>query len=196
MHLRCAENLLHHLGRCAFAKIYVLLPQNDKGEDVMEAEFKQLLQIGIIVRSVDKAVRYYEEMLGMGPWEVSYMRGDQPPTDDLRIDGKREPGIVSRLAFLKAYGMEIELIEPIGDSAFKTWLEQHGPGIHHIAAVTNTPYEELLEKYKKETGKAPWIRGQGIGGLMDYSFLDFREETGLIVEGYKNILPDRPRLDY
>ena len=36
--------------------------------------------------------------------------------------------------------MEIELIEPIGDSAFKTWLEQHGPGIHHIAAVTNTPY--------------------------------------------------------
>lgn len=41
----------------------------------METEFKQLLQIGIIVRSVDKAVRYYEEMLGMGPWEVSYMRG-------------------------------------------------------------------------------------------------------------------------
>ena len=64
------------------------------------------------------------------------------------------------------------------------------------SAVTNTPYEELLEKYKKETGKAPWIRGEGIGGLMDYSFLDFREETGLIVECYKNILPDRPRLDY
>ena len=61
----------------------------------METEFKQLLQIGIIVRSVDKAVRYYEEMLGMGPWEVSYMRGDQPPTDDLRIDGRREPACFS-----------------------------------------------------------------------------------------------------
>ena len=48
----------------------------------MKPEFKQLLQIGIIVRDVNKAVRYYEEVLGMGPWEVSYMRGDQPPTED------------------------------------------------------------------------------------------------------------------
>lgn len=196
MHLRRTKDLVHHWGRCKIPEDLRVSAKNDERDDVMETEFKQLLQIGIIVRNVDKAVRYYEEMLGMGPWEVSYMRGDQPPTDDLRIDGKRESGIVSKLAFLKAYGMEIELIEPIGDSAFKTWLEQHGPGIHHIAAVTNTPYEELLEKYKKETGKAPWIRGQGIGGLMDYSFLDFREETGLIVECYKNILPDRPRLDY
>ena len=65
------------------------------------------------------------------------MRGDQPPTEDLTIDGKRETGIVSKLAFLRAYGMEFELIQPIGDSAFKTWLEEHGPGIHHIAAVTD-----------------------------------------------------------
>lgn len=162
----------------------------------MKPEFKQLLQIGIIVRDVNKAVRYYEEVLGMGPWEVSYMRGDQPPTEDLTIDGKRETGIVSKLAFLRAYGMEFELIQLIGDSAFKTWLEEHGPGIHHIAAVTDTPYEQLLECYREKTGKAPWIRGQGIGGLMDYSFLDLREETGLIVECYKNILPDRPRLDF
>lgn len=162
----------------------------------MKPEFKQLLQIGIIVRDVNKAVRYYEEVLGMGPWEVSYMRGDQPPIEDLTIDGKRETGIVSKLAFLRAYGMEFELIQPIGDSAFKTWLEEHGPGIHHIAAVTDTPYEQLLECYREKTGKAPWIRGQGIGGLMDYSFLDLREETGLIVECYKNILPDRPRLDF
>lgn len=111
----------------------------------MKPEFKQLLQIGIIVRDVHKAVRYYEEVLGMGPWEVSCMRGDQPPTEDLTIDGKRETGIVSKLAFLRAYGMKFELIQPIGDSAFKTWLEEHGPGIHHIAAVTDTPYEQLLE---------------------------------------------------
>lgn len=33
----------------------------------MQPEFKQLLQIGMIVRDVDKAVRYYEDVLGMGP---------------------------------------------------------------------------------------------------------------------------------
>lgn len=162
----------------------------------MKPELKQLLQIGIIVRDVDRAVAYYENVLGMGPWEVSYMRGDQPPTEDLTINGKRETGIVSKLAFSHAYGIEIELIEPIADSAFKRWLDTHGPGIHHIAAVTDTPYETLLDSYRQSTGRDPWIRGQGIGGLMDYSFLDLREETGLIVECYKNIHPDRPRIDY
>ena len=101
----------------------------------MQPEFKQLLQIGMIVRDVDKAVRYYEDVLGMGPWTVSFMRGDEPPMEDLTVDGKPMPCIVSKLAFLNAYGIELELIEPIADTPFKQWLEEHGPGIHHIAAV-------------------------------------------------------------
>ena len=96
----------------------------------MTPQFKQLLQIGIIVRDVDRAVRYYEDVLGMGPWEVSFMRGDEPPMEDLVVDGRPMPCIVSKLAFLKAYGVELELIEPIADTPFKRWLEQHGPGIH------------------------------------------------------------------
>ncbi|MDE6923509.1 MAG: VOC family protein [Oscillospiraceae bacterium] len=162
----------------------------------MQPEFKQLLQIGMIVRDVDKAVRYYEDVLGMGPWTVSFMRGDEPPMEDLTVDGKPMPCIVSKLAFLNAYGIELELIEPIADTPFKQWLEEHGPGIHHIAAVTQTPYDELLRSYRRSTGKDIWIRGQGLQGLMDYSFLDLREETGLIVECYKNVHPDRPRTDF
>ena len=162
----------------------------------MTPQFKQLLQIGIIVRDVDRAVRYYEDVLGMGPWEVSFMRGDEPPMEDLVVDGRPMPCIVSKLAFLKAYGVELELIEPIADTPFKRWLEQHGPGIHHIAAVTEKPYEEVLQSYRQSTGKDIWIRGQGLHGLMDYSFLDLREETGLIVECYKNVPPDRPRADF
>ena len=162
----------------------------------MTPQFKQLLQIGIIVRDVDRAVRYYEDVLGMGPWEVSFMRGDEPPMEDLVVDGRPMPCIVSKLAFLKAYGVELELIEPIADTPFKRWLEQHGPGIHHIAAVTEKPYEEVLQSYRQSTGKDIWIRGQGLHGLMDYSFLALREETGLIVECYKNVHPDRPRADF
>ena len=85
----------------------------------MTPQFKQLLQIGIIVRDVDRAVRYYEDVLGMGPWEVSFMRGDEPPMEDLVVDGRPMPCIVSKLAFLKAYGVELELIEPIADTPFK-----------------------------------------------------------------------------
>ncbi len=36
--------------------------------------------------------------------------------------------------------------------------------------------------------------GQGIGGLMDYSYLDLRKDTGLIIECYKSLQPDKPIL--
>ena len=162
----------------------------------MNPQFKQFLQVGIIVRDVDKAVKYYEEKLGMGPWNVSYMSGENPPATDLTIDGKPMPCKVSKMAFLNAYGFEFELIEPIADTPYKNWLDEHGPGIHHIAVATRDEYEKVLADYKEDTGKDIWIRGQGIGGLMDFSYLDLREEAGIIVECYKNIHPDRPRLDY
>ena len=142
----------------------------------MTPQFKQLLQIGIIVRDVDRAVRYYEDVLGMGPWEVSFMRGDEPPMEDLVVDGRPMPCIVSKLAFLKAYGVELELIEPIADTPFKRWLEQHGPGIHHIAAVTEKPYEEVLQSYRQSTGKDIWIRGQGLHGPAPAAFPSSRRK--------------------
>ncbi|MFV0362040.1 MAG: VOC family protein [Suipraeoptans sp.] len=161
----------------------------------MKPAFKQLLQIGIIVRDVDAAVKNFEEDFGMGPWEVSYM-SNEGHCSDLTIDGKPFDGKVSKMAFLKRYGMEFELIEPIGDTPYKHWLDEHGPGIHHIAVVTEDDYDAVLDKYRERKGKEPWIRGQGMNNLMDFSYLDYRDELGLIVECYRNIAPGRPAIDY
>jgi methylmalonyl-CoA/ethylmalonyl-CoA epimerase len=161
----------------------------------MKPAFKQLLQIGIIVRDVDASVQKFETELGMGPWEVSNM-SNEGHTADLKIDGIPFTGQVSKMAFLRRYGMEFELIEPIGDTSYRNWLEEHGPGIHHIAVVTEDSYDEVLEKYQKCKGEKPWIRGQAMDNLMDFSYLDLREDIGLIVECYRNIAPGRPAIDY
>ena len=161
----------------------------------MKPAFKQLLQIGIIVRDVDTSVKNFEEKLGMGPWEVSYMC-NEGPCEDLKIDGKPFKGKVSKMAFLHRYGLEFELIEPIGDTPYKEWLDEHGPGIHHIAVVTEDQYDDVLAKYREEKGSEPWIRGQAMNNLMDFSYLDLREDLGLIVECYRNIAPGRPAIDY
>ena len=168
----------------------------------MKPAFSHLFQIGIIVRNVDEAVKYWEEKLGMGPWEISPMN-----IPDLVIDGKPLNGeTCSKMAFLHAFGMEIELIEPVADTPYNRWLDEHGPGIHHIAVKATKPYDEILADYKEETGKDPWVRGQAMKGVipvlppdafaMDFSYLDLREQAGIIVEVYKNLAPGKEGHDY
>ena len=113
-------------------------------------EFKRLMQIGIIVRNVDEAVANYEA-IGIGPWEISTMDNSFPPFDDLKIDGQKpaEMGPIIKTAMITIYGLELELIEPIADTNYKKWLEEHGPGIHHVAFDTETPYEQLLAGWKE-----------------------------------------------
>lgn len=164
--------------------------------------FSHLFQIGIIVRNLEDAVKYWEENLGMGPWEISPMNAP-----DLHIDGKPLNGeTCAKMAFLHAFGMEIELIEPVAETPYKAWLDEHGPGIHHIAVKPTTLYDELLAQHKEETGKEPWIRGQAMKGVipvlppdvyaMDFSYLDLREQAGIIVECYKNLAPGKVGHDY
>lgn len=163
----------------------------------MEPELKRMMQIGILVRNLDEAVKNYEKM-GMGPWDITEMRNDQPPFDDMTFDGKEieEKGIVMKTAMMTCYGFEIELIEPVADTQFKRWLDEHGPGIHHLAFDTKTPYETLLKEVKKNTGKDPWVRGYGIGGKMDFSYLDLRDELGIILECYGKKAPGKPALPF
>ena len=157
----------------------------------MQPKYTKLLQIGILVRDLDAAVRHYEEELGIGPWEISYLTGDAPPMEDLAIDGVPRPEKVCKQAFVHIFGIELELIEPIAPSQYSRWLEEHGPGIHHIGVTMAEDYDEALRKYRERKGAEPWVRGTGLGGLMDFSYLDYREELGLIVECYRNIAPDR-----
>lgn len=160
-------------------------------------EFKRLMQIGIIVRNVEEAVANYEAV-GIGPWEVSTIDNRFPPFEDLRLDGQvlTEKGPVIKTAMISIYGMEWELIEPIADTSYKKWLEEHGPGLHHVAFDTETPYEQLLAGWEEKNGKKPWVRGQAIHGAMDFSYLDLREEMGLIVECYKSLQPGKPAIPY
>lgn len=163
----------------------------------MRPEFKRLMQIGIIVRNVDEAVKNYEEF-GMGPWDRTTLRNDVPPFEDIKFNGKEIPekGIIMKTATLACFGTEIELIEPVADTVYKEWLIKHGPGVHHIAFDTKTENSELLNKCKEKTGRDPWIKGTGIGGLMDFSYIDLREELGLIVECYAKMVPGKQALPY
>src|SRR5262252_6835379 len=77
----------------------------------------QIDHLGIAVRSLDAALRFYEQQLG---FEVS-----------LREIVEHEK---VEVAMLPAGGPRIELLEATGpDSAIAKFIEKRGEGLHHVA---------------------------------------------------------------
>lgn len=160
-----------------------------------EPQFQRLLQIGIIVRDVDAAVEKFEQDYGFDPWEITVMDSNVPPFDEMLINGERQEFVI-KAAMCSCFGMEIELIEPVSDSPYQTWLEEHGPGLHHLAFTTKDEYQKLLSDYQAATGKEPWIRGECPAIGMDFAYLDFTEELGFIAEVYGTDQSEKPGHDF
>ena len=151
----------------------------------METQFKKFLQIGIIVENLEETVRHYEKDYGIGPWKIIEFGEEMFPK--MLVDGK--PGMIeNRNAFCRIYGFELELVQPISDSAYKTWLKEHGPGIHHIAVITRDHFKDVIEEHKRLTGKDPWLwckedNGK-VGEGMEFAYLDLSKELGMFIEIY------------
>ena len=75
----------------------------------MKTKIRKLLQIGIIVESVDEAVRNYEMILGIGPWEINTVSGEDEPFRDLEIDGVSRPEKICKLALTPVTGRTHQL---------------------------------------------------------------------------------------
>ena len=77
--------------------------------------------LGIAVRSIEEAIPYYENVLG------------------LKLEGCEEVESQKvKTAFFAAGEVHLELLEPTSDeSPIAKFLEKNGPGIHHIAFATD-----------------------------------------------------------
>ncbi|MBN2561182.1 MAG: methylmalonyl-CoA epimerase [Phycisphaerae bacterium] len=73
--------------------------------------------LGIAVRSIDEASRFYRDALG------------------LKCEGAEEiPDQKVRVVFFQVGEVRIELLEPTAaDSPIARFLEKKGPGLHHVA---------------------------------------------------------------
>jgi len=94
--------------------------------------FQNFVQIGVVVRDLEKATGALSEVFGIGPFRVI----DWPPPDRTDIEryyyGMRGE-FTARMAFSELGPVELELIQPLeGDSIWADFLREHGEGIHHI----------------------------------------------------------------
>lgn len=90
--------------------------------------------IGVAVKDLDKAISFYQDVLG------------------LKLEGTHtlsDRGV--RVAFLSVGGeAHIELLEPLNsESAIAKFLSSHGEGIHHLALKVND-IEASLQSLKRK----------------------------------------------
>jgi methylmalonyl-CoA/ethylmalonyl-CoA epimerase len=147
--------------------------------------FHDFVQIGVVVRDLEKSVRGLTEIFGIGPFRAI----DWPPADrsDIQRFYHGEPGeFTARMAFTELGPVELELIQPgDGDSIWADFLREHGEGIHHIRF--NVPEMEPVVEYLAGHDIKVAQMGSGIRPGTVWANFDSGSKVGLVIEVMKAI---------
>lgn len=138
--------------------------------------FHKLVQIGIVVKDLDRTIKFLEQTMGWKP--VSF--ADTPPGEKYYY-GKNEDFSV-KMAFYKLEHIELELLMPTrGRNVWQDWLEIHGEGLHHILFDVND--FEQAKKVMEKNGivlaqQGPSARYKGA----KWAYFDATKELGYFIE--------------
>jgi methylmalonyl-CoA/ethylmalonyl-CoA epimerase len=91
--------------------------------------FEKVDHIGFAVRDIDSAIAFYSQTFGISEWE-------RIPIPERHME----------VAATRMGDMLLELIAPTSDeAAFAKYLNERGPGMHHIAYRVNDIVAALAE---------------------------------------------------
>lgn len=122
--------------------------------------------LGIAVKSIEEALPYYENVLGLKCYNIEVV-------EDQKV----------RTAFLKVGDTKIELLEATGpDSTIAKFIEAKGPGVHHLAfAVADGVAEALTEMEANGIRLIDKTPRKGAEG-MNIAFLHPKSTLGVLTE--------------
>jgi len=121
--------------------------------------------IGIAVKSLDEAIPYYENILGLKCYAIEEVKDQKVKT-----------------AFFKIGQTKLELLEstdpegPVGK-----FIEKKGEGVHHIAFATNELQKALNEVEEKGIRLIDKVPRKGAEGL-NIGFLHPKYTLGVLTE--------------
>ena len=121
--------------------------------------------LGIVVRSIDEAIDYYEKVLG------------------LSCKGREEVPVQKvRTAFFLVGEVRLELIEPTStDSPVAKYLEKHGEGLHHVGFATDDIIRQLQQAKQAGCNLIDETPVKGAGGNL-VAFLHPKSTHGVLTE--------------
>ena len=124
--------------------------------------------IGIAVQSINDALQFFQDALGMKLDRVATEEGGQ-----------------TKVAFLPVGASDVELVEPQdADSGLAKFLAKRGEGVHHICFEVDdidAALARLKEKGAQLIDETPRRNSQG----MRYAFIHPKSAHGVLIELYQ-----------
>lgn len=146
-------------------------------------KFTEIVQIGIVVRDLEKSAAALSAVFGIGPFRMIVYPPDG--RNDIVTTYRGQPGDFRyRQAFAEVGNLEIELIQPLsGRSIWADFLEKHGEGIHHIRF--NVMEMESLLQHLGNHGIGVLQSGSGLRPGTFWANLDTEAKIGFTIEVMK-----------
>ena len=121
--------------------------------------------LGIAVKSLEEAIPYYEQVLGLKCYNIEEVADQKVKT-----------------AFFKVGQTKIELLEPTSeDSIIAKFIEKRGQGVHHVAFAVEGIEGALADDESKEVALIDKTPRKGAEGLT-IAFLHPKSTQGVLTE--------------
>ena len=141
-----------------------------------EPLFTEILQVALVVRDLDAALRTYVEEYGLGPWSIYEFN---PHNVQEMVKDDRPAEYAMRIAITTVGDVQWELIEPLDDrSIYAEFLATKGPGLHHLG-VGVRDYGEALATLR---GKGHSVLQGGLYNGVRFAYLSTDRDLGVITE--------------
>jgi methylmalonyl-CoA/ethylmalonyl-CoA epimerase len=128
-------------------------------------ELQYIEHIGIAVKDLSAAIRYYEDVLGLTCYSIEEVT-------DQKV----------RTAFFRIGQTKLELLESISiEGPIAKFIEKKGEGIHHIAFAVRRIEDQLADAASKGIQLIDSKPRKGAEGL-DIAFLHPKSTLGVLTE--------------
>ena len=141
-------------------------------------------QVAIVVKSIDETVRFYEEMFGIGPFEII-----EVDFADATYYGQKA-GYRGKRGFAQMGPVTLELIECYeGKTVQEDFLREKGEGLHHIGFMVKD-----LKRCEEEAAKKGLkvIQGFKRKDGSGFAYFDSNRVGGVIFEMIE-APPEKPK---
>ena len=149
----------------------------DNKETVLKPALKRLTQIGIVVGNLQKKVKEYSEIFGIGPWYIKKYSSNN--ISDMYIYGKRKNYSMD-IAFCRVENVQFKLIEPKSESIYTEFYNKYGEGVIHHLKMEVENYKDTIKFFKSKG--IDIIQSGNYLGKIKYSYLSTNKDISFVTE--------------